>query len=188
MLELVKERFIFCDNYNGDIYFTVLAHFATLPKSEAVARRVKKELSELPEGLVTKLSAYGIRPALKVREFVEPTPEEVSEYCLTVGHKVDGRQVVEFYRNQAEKRGKKGYWYDSKGKLVIDWKRKVRSVWCRDENKLKAIDGAPKGYEYFHIYVDGVMVFPDAWKGGKPFSRNIAMNKKLKEEYENKNI
>lgn len=184
MLELVNSEFILCDNVGGVVYFTVLRHFNTLPKSDTTVMKVTRDLASLPPKLVKKLATYGITTDRKAVHFDEPSVEEVAEYALSQGHNIDGRSVRDFYRGQARVRGKQGVWLDSRGKQVKDWRAKLRQVWFKDENRLKTVKGAPKGFEFFHISVDGIMVFPDAWKNGKPFSKNIAMDKKLKQAYE----
>lgn len=184
MLELVNTEFILCDNIEGVVYFTVLAHFNSLPKSDTTVMKVTKDLKLLPTKLVKKLAKYGITTDRKAVKFDEPAAEEISEYALSLGHKIDGNEVIKFYRGQAAVRGKQDIWLDTRGKQVKDWKGKLRLVWLKDENKLTEVKDAPKGFEYFHIFVDGKMVFPDAWKNGQPFSKNIAINKKLKEAYE----
>lgn len=184
MLELVDNNFILCDKVEGLLYFTVLAHFNTLPKSDTTVMQVTKDLKALPKQLVKKLSAYGISTDRKAIIFKEPSAEEVSDYAFSQGYIIDGQEVVDFYRRHASMRGKQGVWLDSRGKQVKDWRSKLRMVWFTDDKKLKSVDGAPKGFEHFHIYIDGKMVFPESWKNGQPFSKNIAVNKQLKEEYE----
>lgn len=184
MLELVNTEFILCDNIDDVLYFTVIAHFNSLPKSDTTVMKVTKDLATLPERLVKKLATFGITTDRKAVKFNEPSAEEISEYALSLGHKIDGNEVIKFYRGQAAVRGKSGTWLDTRGKQVKDWKGKLRLVWFKDENKLKEVKDAPKGFEYFHIFVEGKIVFPDAWKNGQPFSKNIGINKLLKEEYE----
>lgn len=184
MLELVEKDFILCDNISGELYFTVLGHFNTVPKSDTAVLKVKNDLDSLPAKLVKKLNSKGITVDRKVIKFTEPTEEEVMDYALSQGYKIDAAAVIEYYRSKARQYGKVGLWVDSRGKQVKDWKAKLRVVWFKDEHKLKTVDGAPKGYEHFFINFEGKLVFPESWKNGKPFSKNIAVNKKLQEEYE----
>lgn len=184
MLELVKKDYILCENIDGVVYFVVLDHFHTLPSSDAIIRKSTQELLPLPKKLVQKLHKFNIKPAAKLKEFKEPTIDEVNNYALSQGYNINGKDVVEFYQREAAKRGKKGVWVDSRGKIVRDWRRKIKQVWCKDERKMQPVKDAPKGFEYFHIVVDDKMVFPDYFKNGKPFSKNIAINKQLNRAYE----
>lgn len=187
MIELVDKDFILCDNIDGELFFTVLAHFNTLPKSDSTVLKVTRDLESLPSKLVKELSRLGISTDRKAVKFIEPTVQEVQDFALSKGYKIDAEGVIKYYRGQAEKRGKSGVWLDSMGKQVKDWRAKLRIVWFKDENKLKVLPNAPKGFESFYVEIDGKTIFPDAWKNGQPFSKNIGVNKKLKEEYEKRN-
>ncbi len=68
--------------------------------------------------------------------------------------------------------------------MIRDWKSKLKRVWCKDDRKMKAVKGAPKGYEFFHVIKDGKAIYPDSWKDGKPWSKSISTNILLKREYE----
>lgn len=170
--------------YNDDLYFIVPSHFASVPKSDTTVLKINKELATLPKGLVKLLDKLGINTARKVVEFKEPTPAEVMDYALELGYKVSADDFINFYREKAKKYGKEGLWVDGRGKQVKDWKAKLRIVWCKDENKLKVIDGAPKGFESFYIEFEGNQVFPESWKDGRPHSKNMVVNKALNREYD----
>lgn len=182
--ELIDSNYLFVKKFSDNVFFIIPAHFNTLPKSDSTVMKIQKEFDILPSGLVTFLKSKNISTDRKAVKFDEPTAEEISEYAFSQGHVIDGNDVIKFYRGQAAVRGKQGIWLDTRGKQVKDWKGKLRLVWFKDENRLKTVDGAPKGFEFFHINIDGKMVFPDAWKNGQPFSKNIGINKQLKEAYE----
>jgi hypothetical protein len=178
-------------NYIGVIkvevlYFIVPDHFNTVPKSESSVLKVQKQLKALPDKLVEHLASLGIKTESKVREFTKPTAEEVAEYALSNGYKISGSEFIKYYDDQSERYGKKGVWVDGRGTQVRDWRAKLRKVWFREENKLKQVKGAPEGYESFHIMVNGKPVFPDSWKNDIPHSKNLAMDIKLKEEFNKK--
>jgi hypothetical protein len=183
--ELMDNGFIFAGMYDKRMYFVVLNHFNTIPKSDSAVARVTKDIISLPQKLQGKLKSLGITVDRKAITFKEPTPEEISQYAMSQGHLIDANMVISFYKGNAQKRNVDG-WMDSRGRRVKDWKAKLRLVWFKDENKLKEVKGAPKGFEYFYIMLDGKMIFPESWKGGKPHSKNLVIKKALEKEYENK--
>jgi len=182
--ELVSNRYIEVKKFEGELYFVVPKHFNTVPKSDTTVMKINKELDTLPKGLVKFLDSIGISTNRKVVIFNEPSPEEVMDYSLSQGYKVDADAFINFYRSKAKAYGKEGLWIDGRGKQVKDWKSKLRVVWFKDEHKLKTVDGAPKGFESFYIDFEGKQVFPESWKNGLPHSRNIAVDRQLKNEYE----
>ena len=173
---------------DGVLFFIIPEHFNTIPKSESSVLKIQKCLKGLPTKLVDHLHSLGIRVTSKVNVFKKPTAEEVSDYAMSKGYKIKGLDFIKYYEDQAERFGKKDCWVDSRGTEVRDYKAKLRKVWFRDENKLKVVKGAPEGFESFHVMVDGNPVFPDSWKGGKPHSKNLAMDIKLKEHYNNTGV
>ena len=155
-----------------------------MPKSDTSVLKITKELELLPEGLVTYLAQIGISTQRKVVTFNEPTAEEVMDYSLSQGYQIDAGAFIGFYQAKAIAYGKKGLWVDGRGKQVKDWRAKLRVVWFKDENKLKTVAGAPKGFESFYIDFEGKQVFPESWRNGKPHSKNIAVAKALNRAYE----
>jgi hypothetical protein len=75
-----------------------------------------------------KIAAEEALPRLRTVRFTAPTADEVTNYAARLGHRVDGKAFVQHY----ESRG----WKDSTGRAVKNWKGKVRSVWCREENRI----------------------------------------------------
>ncbi len=75
-----------------------------------------------------KITAEEALPRLRTVRFTAPTADEVTNYAARLGHKVDGKAFVQHYESKG--------WKDSTGRAVKNWKGKVRSVWCRDENKI----------------------------------------------------
>ena len=182
--ELIASDYIHVKGIDGELYFIVPKHFNTVPKSDSAVIKVNKELSLLPDKLVKFLDSIDINTNRKVVSFTEPTPEEIMDYALSQGYKVDADAFITFYRSKAKAYGKEGLWIDGRGKQVKDWRAKLRVVWFKDENKLKTVDGAPKGFESFYINFEGQQVFPESWKDGKPHSKNMVVNKALQKEYE----
>lgn len=181
---LISLGYIKAKKYEGILYFIVPKHFNTIPKSEASVLKVQKQLSQLPKGLVNYLDTLGIKTTSKVRSFSKPESQEVTDYALSLGYNINGEEFVKYYEDQSERYGKKGVWVDGRGTQVRDWKAKLRRVWCKEEHKLKEIKGAPEGFGSFHIVFEGKTAFPDSWKNGKPHSKNLALDMKLKQEYE----
>ena len=181
--KLVKQKLIYVKSYDEIIYFIIPAHFNTIPKSESSVSKVDKVLKSLPEQLVAFLETVGITLNSKVREFIRPTEQEVVEYALSVGHLISGDTFIKYYDDQAARYGKRDIWVDGRGTQVRDWKAKLRKIWCKDENKIKSCPDAPKGYESFHVIENGVLVVPDGWKNGKPFSKNFTSDIILKRAY-----
>ena len=181
--ELISNRYIEVKKFGGTIYFIVPKHFNTVPKSDVTVMKINKELSTLPKGLVKFLDSIDISTSRKVITFNEPSPEEVMDYSLSQGYKIDADAFISFYRDKAKFYGKEGLWFDGRGKQVKDWKAKLRVVWFKDEHRIKKVDGAPKGFEHFYIDFEGKQVFPESWKNGLPHSRNIAVDRQLKNEY-----
>lgn len=183
-LELRNKKLVHVKSYDDIIYFIMPAHFNTIPKSESSVTKVDKILRTLPKELVEFLKTVGITLESKIRTFVKPTQQEVVEHGLSLGYIVSGEQFIEYYEYQSDRHGKKGVWVDGRGNQVKDWKSKLRNVWCKDENKIKTFSDAPVGYESFHLFDNGVIVTPDGWKNGKPWSKNFTSDIILKREYE----
>ena len=182
--ELKDMGYIGVERFDGVLYFVIPEHFNTVANSDSTVLKIKKELKQLPKGLVKYLDSLNINTSRKVVTFNEPTPTEVMDYALELGYKVNADEFITFYRDKAKAYGKEGLWIDGRGKQVKDWRAKLRIVWCKDENKLKVVDGAPKGFESFYIEFEGKQVFPESWKDGRPHSKNMVVNKALNREYE----
>lgn len=180
--ELIDAGYIYVKKFDELIYFIVPAHFGTIPSSDATARRVTKLLSQLPDDFVKFLESINITPHIKVVEFNKPTAEEVTQYAMSIGFKIDGKAFVEYYD---EVSGGKDYWVDGRNKRIKDWKSKLKKVWCKPDRELKKMFDAPKGYEYFHVMKDDVAYYPDGWRNGKPWSKSLTIDILLKLEYEN---
>lgn len=180
---LVTHKYIEVKKFDDRVYFIVKRIFSPNIKSQAVILELQDILSEYPDELVRYLESIGIVLERRITIFKVPTVEEVAEYSMSLGYNVNAKYFIEYYNNSSLDR-KDGKWQDGRGKIIHDWKAKLRRVWCKDENKIKSIKGAPKGYETFHIIVDGKVIYPDSWKGGKPFSKSLAIDIKLKEAYD----
>jgi hypothetical protein len=167
----------------GLVYYIMPDHFNTLPKSQSSIKKIQNDLDFLPDEVSTFLESIGIKAGAKVVEFKKPTAEEVSTYAMSLGHNVNGEDFVSYYDLKAQEHGK-SHWVDGRGTQVKSWKSKLSRVWCKDENKVTAVVGAPKGYEYFNIKISGKIVYPDGWRNGKPYSKNLAVDINLKKEYE----
>lgn len=182
--ELIAEKYIYVKKYEGLIYFIVPAHFATVSNSDSNIERMRSDFKSLPKELVKFLDSIGIAISKKFAPFEEPDSKEITEYALSIGYYVNGEQFSDYYRNQARIRGNNEYWMDSRGKIVRDWKAKLRNVWCKDEFKVTLPKGAPKGYEYLYVIVDGRVHCPSEWKDGLPRSKDFLITKELRKEYE----
>lgn len=155
--------------------FIIKEHFLSLPKSKL---NIRKAIDEGKSSRYRKelLDIYEPQDFKPTTAFVPPTAEEVTDYALSLGYVVNGKTFVDYYGE--------GDWYDKNNKKVRSWKQKLERVWCREENKLEAVEGAPKGYEYFHVTLDnGERVSPEVWKGGFPMHHNYLHAELLRDEY-----
>lgn len=64
------------------------------------------------------------------KPFKKPTIEEVRNFFKENGYDPNVGEQKWHYYNDAD-------WYDSHGNPVLNWKQKMRSVWFRDEFKIK---------------------------------------------------
>lgn len=181
---LVSKGLVYVKSYEDVVYFIIPEHFNSIPKSESTVSKVNKIFNSLPEDLTTFLGSIGISVNSKVREFKRPEPEEIRDYSLSLGHLISPDTFINYYEEQSKRYGKKGIWVDARGTEVRDWKAKLRKVWLKDENKIKSFPDAPKGYESFHLLDNGVIITPDGWKNGKPWSKSLTTDIILKREYE----
>jgi hypothetical protein len=166
--------------YWGDdedtVHVLVLDHYHSLAKSKANIRKgldegknSKGKTKEMLLGVFTKADFTN-------DSFKAPTPQEVMEYALGLGYEVNGRAFVDYYADND--------WYDKNNKKVRAWKSKVSKVWCREENKLETVKGAPKGFEYFFADLEeGVRVFPESWKNGLPSHSNFLYAEYLTDKF-----
>lgn len=182
--ELISNGYLYVKQYDSDIYFIVPAHFNTLAKSDSAILKITKDLDTLPDDLRVFLDTLNINTLSKARIFVKPSKKEVLDYSIQQGYKVNADNFINYYQNEADKRGRSDVWINSRGKVVRDWKATLRNVWFKDENKLKECKGAPKGFEYFYVEVNGNSHTPDFWKNGLPQSKDFLISKELKKEYE----
>lgn len=165
----------------SDTYTIVVSgHYKSLPKSKSNIRKAidegkksKGELRKIFGDLFTMDDFTG-------SSFKAPTPEEVSDYAMELGYQVNGKDFVEYYSDND--------WYDKNNKKVRAWKAKLKKVWCREENKLETVKGAPKGFEYFFVDTEeGVRIFPESWKNGKPSHSNFIYAEHLITEFNERN-
>ena len=159
------------------LVIVVKNHYKSLPRSKAnirkaidEAKKSNKNLQDIFRELFTGSDFEG------KNSFTPPTPSEVTEYAHTLGYLVSGKDFVNYYADND--------WYDKNDKKVRNWKSKLSKVWCRETNKLKTADGAPKGFEYFFVDTEeGDRIFPESWKGGLPSHSNYIYAQYLIEEF-----
>lgn len=166
---------------NGEVYAYICKHFSTIIKSPTLKKRVTSTLESLPETVRNEVLEDLGDVTTKFVDWKEPTPDEITSFAMTRGHVLDGKKVFDYYSKAKDSNGR---WRDSRGTLVHDWKRKVATVWCRDENKIKEVKGAPKGFESFHIKEDGKVITPNRWIGGIPRGASMSIDIKLKKAYD----
>jgi len=181
--ELISDGYLHVKQYDSDVYFVVPAHFNTLAKSDSTILKITKDLEALPVDLRDFLDTLSINTLSKARVFVKPSKKQVLDYCIQQGYNINAENFINYYQNEADKRGRSDVWINSRGKVVRDWKATLRNVWFKDENKLKQSKGAPKGFEHFYVEVKGNVYYPDYWKNGLPQSKDFLINKELKKEY-----
>jgi hypothetical protein len=155
--------------------FIIKEHFLSLPKSKLNIRKAVDEgkSSRYRKELLDIYDASDFKPTMA---FVPPTPEEVTNYALSLGYVVNGKTFVDYYSDLD--------WHNKKNVKVRSWKKTLEKVWCRAENKLTLVSGAPKGYEYFHITSDsGERISPEGWRAGRPTHSNYLHAELLNDEY-----
>ena len=82
-------------------------------------KRIKDKGEETSSNEEVKKSAdKSASPSSKPGKFVPPTPDEVNDYCLSMGYRVDGEQFVDFYAQKG--------WMVGKNKMK-DWRAAVRT-------------------------------------------------------------
>lgn len=181
-ISLRDSDFIRTHKTDSGVYFVVLGHFMSLPKSELITKKARKELEGHISPIQDILNEF-IDIDAKFITFQEPTQQEVIDFAMQCGYSIDAKEFIRFYRDNAANLGKSG-WFDGRGKIVKSWKGKLTQVWFKEDRKLKKCEDAPKGFEYFHTVIDGKVVSPDYWRDGKPISKGgLIINKKLQQEY-----
>lgn len=181
--ELIDQNDLYVKGSGDDIYFIIPAHFSTVGKADTIIEKIKSELKSLPMDIVEFLDSIGINSSNKKKKFNKPTIEDIEKYSLSQGYFVDGKTFYEFYDNNPL--SDENFWYDGRGKIVSDWKAKLRNVWASKAIKITFPKDAPKGFETFYIKSDsGDIIVPDSWKDGLPVSKNFIHHKKLRQEYD----
>ena len=166
--------------YWGDdedtVHVLVLDHYHSLAKSKA---NIRKGLDEGKNSKgITKVMLLEVftKSDFTNDSFKAPSPQEVMEYALGLGYEVNGKAFVDYYADND--------WYDKNNKKVRAWKSKVSKVWCREENKLETVKGAPKGFDYFFVDLEeGVRVFPESLKNGLPSHSNFLYAEYLTDKF-----
>lgn len=184
--ELKDSKYLHLIKHDGIVYFVLPHYFNQIPKSQSSFERISKTLKLLPKPVVDFLNDLGINASVKVKEFIKPTVEEVTDYAISLGYNIDGSEFIDFYEQSSKSHGKTDIWVDSRGKQVRDWKAKLRNVWLRDKEKMNIPKGAPKGFETFHVVINDKKFFPDYWKDGLPVSKNMSIDIMLKKKYNEK--
>jgi hypothetical protein len=75
---------------------------------------------------------------------IYPTPEEINLYCISKGYKIDSQKIFDYYSQND--------WKDVNGKKVLNWKSKILSVWCKDENKINGNHKKINDYEVSGLF------------------------------------
>ena len=86
-----------------------------------------------------------------------PSLDSVEQYFLDNGYtKESAKKAFDYYN--ASLTGGKRKWTDSKGNVVKNWKQKMRSVWFKEENKVK-----PKASSDTFVNSQGQTINKAAW-------------------------
>lgn len=179
--QLISNKYISVKKYTS-IYFIVYGIFNKNIQSENTILKLQNILSLYPPELVSYLETLNIKLPKKVSVFKIPTPEEVSEYAKSLGYNIDGKGFVDFYNNSSETR-LDGKWQDGRGKVITDWKAKLRRVWCKGERKIKVVEGCPKGMENLSIKFMDKDYYPESWVDGLPKHSDFGVTKMLQKEF-----
>ena len=184
--ELVYINRLIVKKYVDLPYFIIPKHFTVLPKSESVKQKLSRTIESLPEELVEFLRELYKGLTVKTRtKFKKPTVGEVTKYSLSLGYIIDAKEFVRYYNDVSLSKGYEDIWVDGKGTRIVDWKRKLSSVWAKNARRLKYCSDAPNGYERFYIIDDkGTVIQPTGWRRGKPYSSSIAEDVLLKKEFD----
>ncbi len=158
------------------VHVLVLDHYHSLAKSKANIRKGLDEGKNSKGKTKEMLLEVFTKADFTNDSFKAPSPQEVMEYALGLGYEVNGKAFVDYYADND--------WYDKNNKKVRAWKSKVSKVWCREENKLETVKGAPKGFDYFFVDLEeGVRVFPESWKNGLPSHSNFLYAEYLTDKF-----
>ena len=181
--ELVSARLIVIQNYSDDFYIIIKDVYDIQTQSKTTKINIAKELDNCIRPLREYLGKIGIvRPDVPKEVLGKssiPSAEEVTAYGRSIGYKVDGSKLVDYYTKMSLGVRGGGYWVDKNGNRVKDWKAKVRSVWLRDDNKIEAVNGCPSGFEDFNV--DGN--YPEKWVNGLPYSSSLALDIVMKRKF-----
>jgi len=180
--ELIEQKDLMVIKVGVEVFFIVPAHFSTVSKADTTLSKIKSNLAELPQEVRDLLDEIGINPQEKRKIFNKPTELEVLEYSLSQGYYVDPEYFINFYNNNPK--STEEFWYDAKGKIVSDWRAKIRNVWSKRAKVVTFPDNAPEGYELLYVLDNGEVITADYWKDGQPFSKNFIHNTKIKKEYD----
>ena len=86
-----------------------------------------------------------------------PSLDSVEQYFIDNGYtKESAKKAFDYYN--ASLTGGKRKWTDSKGNVVKNWKQKMRSVWFKEENKVK-----PKASSDTFVNSQGQTINKAAW-------------------------
>jgi len=175
--ELISKDLIKVYRTGTHVWFFVMGHYLSLPKTQNIKIRVTTEATKIPKELIEDLKSDGLFPDFEETfKFVPPTKEEVASYCISKGFRINVEEYLKYYTERD--------WKDSRNKYVKDWKGKLRKVWFRNAEQIPKCDDAPKGYEHLFIEVDGNIITPDHWSNGKPVSKKgFIQNERLQQEY-----
>lgn len=181
--ELIDNKLLYIEKYEGKLYFIIPRHFSSVPKNETTVLKFQRFMDDLPSKIKDKLDDLNIKLKGRMKEFVKPNVDELELFIMQEGYDVDATQVIRHYEHIADKYGRKGEWINVKGKPVKDWKATLRKVWFKDERKLSPQKNAPKGYEFFHIKKDNEIYYP-MWKNDEPKHKDFLLNRLMKEKYD----
>ena len=177
--ELSQDNKFLIEIEESDDYYTLLIpnHFKSLAKSKATIRKAIDEGKESSGKLKEELYKIFTKDDFSTGDkFKVPTPKEVSDYALSNGYIVNGITFCNYYGDND--------WYNKNNKKVRNWKATCDRVWCREENKLVSVKGAPKGYEYFYVETEsGEKIFPESWDDGTPSHSNFLYAEMLNNEF-----
>ncbi len=100
-------------------------------KKSAEKRTDNQQVATSVEQVLTSVEQTSRKEKkIKEKKYNIPSVDEVEEYFKENGYTYAGaRDAWNYYEA--------GNWCDSRGKKVLNWKQKMRSVWFRDEYKIK---------------------------------------------------
>lgn len=84
----------------------------------------------------SKVVLKKIREAGKIKIHHPPSVKEVIDYFKSKGYPEE--LAIKFHDFYTDETNPSAQWKDSNGKLVKDWRKKAKSQWFKEDNKMRS--------------------------------------------------